>query len=420
MILNNKNKILIYLICYLSLILGFFLNEDFAFGFIRDHLVHKKVLNIFENNILHGFLNYGKDLTSSEKTIPHSPIFIFYMHLLEKLTQNDFFSRLINLHFCLLIPYIFYKGLLIKYKSKTNSLYFLIPIIFFLSPYFRSGSIWIDDNIFSLIFFSISIYYFLKFQNEEKRLNFIFYNTLFFAIACYFRPIYCLFGIYFFLSYYYDLEKKKYLIYYICLNILLSFPAVYYVFILEINEWFQQYLFRRNIISVISLATSVIFFYLIPFILYFVKIKNIKKFSILEYILFLGYFLILILFFEYSLPYSGGIFYKLSKLILNTHLLFYFLSAISLVLLTKFILVNQNKKNSLFDIILIIILITIELDGVIYHETYDPLMYILVFLMFKNEIVKKFISEFNYNKFILIFTFVSFFYFSSVIKTLIF
>jgi len=90
------------------------------------------------------------------------------------------------------------------------------------------------------------------------------------------------------------------------------------------------------------------------------------------------------------------------------------------VLLTKFILVNHNKKNNLFDIILIIILITIELDGVIYHETYDPLMYILVFLVFKNEIVKKFISEFNYNKFILIFTFVSFFYFSSVIKTLIF
>ena len=105
-ILNKKIET-VYFCLYLSLILGLFLNEDFAFGYISDYLLHKKTLHIFENDILNGFLNYGQDPTiSSEKIIPHSPLFILYFFLLEKISNSEFLAKLIHLHFCLLIPFI--------------------------------------------------------------------------------------------------------------------------------------------------------------------------------------------------------------------------------------------------------------------------------------------------------------------------
>ena len=42
--LLNKKIELVYFFLYLSLLLGFFLNEDFAFGYTRDYLLLKNFL----------------------------------------------------------------------------------------------------------------------------------------------------------------------------------------------------------------------------------------------------------------------------------------------------------------------------------------------------------------------------------------
>ena len=413
MTLNNNKIILIYLICYLSLIFGFFFNEDFAFGFIRDYLLHLRHIYIFDESIVKGFLSY------EEEKIPHSPIFMLYMYFIENFSQNNNFAKLINLHLCLFIPYFFYKALKIKYKNNFNSYFFLIPVLLFLSPYFRSGSIWIDDNLFAIIFFSISIYYFINFQFEDRSLKFVFLNTIFFALACYMRPIYCLFGFYFFLSYFNNLEQKSHLLYYIILNILLSLPAFYYVFILEINEWFQQHLFRENIITFFALSSSVLFFYFFPYIFYFIKENKIKKFTKLDFFIGFGYFVLLLLFFDYSLPYSGGIFYRIFNLITDSNLLFYFFSMISLMLFLKFILSNKEIDKNINDILLIFILVIFEFDGIIYHETYDPLLYLLIFLIFKNNSINNFIINIDFKKYSFLFIFSLGFYLLSIIKTFI-
>ena len=78
----------------------------------------------------------------------------------------------------------------------------------------------------------------------------------------------------------------------------------------------------------------------------------------------------------------------------------------------------DHAKN--IDILIIIILFLLEIDGVVYHETYDPLIYILVLSLFKNEIVKRFISELNLYKLTLLFSYLILFYVSSVFRTLIF
>ena len=189
----TKNKIILfYFFLYISLILGFYFNEDFAGGFKDDYNLHHWLIkNLFSESILYGLLNY--DIYY----VPHSPLFVIYIIYLEKIFNYHEFYKFIHLHLSLLIP--LFVGLSLKYRYNLKKLdpKFLIPSILFISPYFRAGSIWVDDNIFSLIFLSLSILFFIKFENSKDKLNNILICTLFLALASYFRPIYSIFSIYF-------------------------------------------------------------------------------------------------------------------------------------------------------------------------------------------------------------------------------
>ena len=96
-------EIVFFLILYLSLILGFFLSENSTGGAIVDYYNQKNISKHFANNFLETFLNY--DNYSSR----HSPVLIILLSFLEKINFPDVFTRLLHLHICLLLPYIFYK-----------------------------------------------------------------------------------------------------------------------------------------------------------------------------------------------------------------------------------------------------------------------------------------------------------------------
>ena len=138
--INPKNIYITYLFLYFSLLLGFYFNEDFGLGYITDYSVLKLYVPLFEKNFVKTLLNFDTLGTS------HSPIYYIFVLFLEKISFNETFSRLINLHVSLLIPYFFYLCLKIKYKFKKENLYILIPCIIFFSPYFRSSSIWLSSN----------------------------------------------------------------------------------------------------------------------------------------------------------------------------------------------------------------------------------------------------------------------------------
>lgn len=410
--ISNFKISFLYFFSYLTLLLGLWLNEDFALGYIKDYELHLKTSQIFNNGIIYGLLNY------EEMRMPHSPIYLYYFTFLQSLFNNELIAKIINIHVSLLLPFFVYKSLSIKKEFSNNEYIFLLPLIFFISPYFRSGAIWIDDSLIGLIFFSISVYYFIRYTNNEK-LNYLFLNTLFLSFAAYIRPIYCLFSLYFFFQYFFILNSKNKFFYYIAFNLLLSFPAIYYVFILEINDWFENYLFRGNFITVISLATSVIAFYLIPYILFYIKNNKFFQFKLYEIVFLIIFILGLYFFFDYDLSYSGGIYYKLSKIIFSNNYLFFFAASVSFLYLIKIFLVNDKKKQNLSDFIILLILIFFELDGIIYHETYDPLIYILIFLIFNNKYIKNFIQSLNQKRFLFIFSFSVSFYLMSVIKILV-
>ena len=146
--INSRNIYIVYLLLYFSLLLGFYFNEDFGLGYIYDYSILKLYVPLFEKDIVKTLLNFDKLGTS------HSPIYYILVLFLEKISFSETFSRLVNLHVSLLIPYFFYLCLKIKYKFKKENLYIFVPCIIFFSPYFRSSSIWLGSENLSLLFFN--------------------------------------------------------------------------------------------------------------------------------------------------------------------------------------------------------------------------------------------------------------------------
>ena len=74
---------------------------------------------------------------------------------------------------CSFLPLIFFLILKRKFKFEKEFLFYL-SLLIFLSPYFRTSSIWLLGDNLSLIFISLSILLFLKFQDEKKYLIYIY------------------------------------------------------------------------------------------------------------------------------------------------------------------------------------------------------------------------------------------------------
>jgi len=413
--INSRNIYIIYVLLYFSLLVGFYFNEDFAFGYISDYYGGKQFVSLFEKDFVKTLLNFDKFTTS------HSPIYYIFVLFLEKISFNETVLRLINLHTSLLIPIFFYLCLKIKYKFQKEDLRTLIPCIIFFSPYFRSSSIWIGSENISLLFLIISFYFFLKYEfNKEKNFSNIFLNVLFLACAAYFRPIYAIFSVYFFLRFYLDLKLSNKLLYYILINVFLSFPALYYVFALDISFFsthINQTLELSRFVNQYSICISIILFYSIPFLL--VNINNNLKLSIFRIeniVLSIIFTYLLVYYFNYNVLYGGGIFYKASLLIFNNNYLFYFFSLIAFNILLVVFFFDNDIKDRISNLTLLLVLIFLEPDRFIYHETFDPLLYFVFFLLIKSKIYLNFTQKLTNKKFILLILFSISFYVLSIFK----
>ena len=232
---NSYNKeILFLLFLYLTLIVSFFFGENSTGGAIKDYLNQKGISQKFSSNFFQTFYEYDNFSTR------HSPILIIFLSFFEKINLPDFVIRLIHLHICLFLPLIFFKCLKLKFKEIDEKILLLLAALIFLSPTFRSLSIWPDSRLFGLIFFSISIFYFLKF-NENKKIKFVFLNVFFVALSSYLSPNFSVFSIFFitkFISFYRFFSKEILII--ILFNLILALPAFYYIFILDVNFFLKS------------------------------------------------------------------------------------------------------------------------------------------------------------------------------------
>jgi hypothetical protein len=382
--INNIYKYLIFFVLlYTSIIISLVFNEDSTGGAFRDYVNQKKISEDFAINFKNTFLNFDQYSTR------HSPVLIIFLSFFEKIKLDDNLIRLIHLHLCFLLPIVFFSSLRIKYKFvKPENLLLLVGLIL-LSPTFRSLAIWPDSRLLGLTLFCVSIYFYLMFEENKKFKNCIL-NIIFCAISAYISPNFALFSIFYFYKFFifFKLEINR-LIPIILLNLILSIPAFYYIFILDVNFLNKaaavnidenENIFFLNIFNNILLISSIILFYLFPFLI--TKIINLNKvFKFDKIVVSLLIFLVSTFYFDYNYQFTGGgIIFKFSNFFLKNNILFFILCFVS-------ILIIINLNNSKFENILLLMLILLSNPQItVYHKYYDPFLLIIFFTLFNFNI----------------------------------
>ena len=153
---NNKylKEAIFIIFFYLTLIISFILGENSTGGAIQDYFNQKNASQGFASEFLKTLYEYDKFETR------HSPVLIIFLSLFEKFNLPDTLIRLIHLHLCLFLPFVFYKCLIIKFSEIDKKILLFLTSLIFLSPTFRSLAIWPDSRLLGLILFTLSVYYF--------------------------------------------------------------------------------------------------------------------------------------------------------------------------------------------------------------------------------------------------------------------
>ena len=413
--MKNKSKINFYnlaffFVLYISLIVGFLFEENLNHGAKPDWFYTDiPPIKDFAHSFKETFLNYDK------YNHRHSPVYIIFLSYLFKTGLSFEWIRFIHLNLSLLLLIVFYRCLLLKFQNIDKNILLLLSLSIFLSPTFRSLAIWPDTRIIGLIFFTLSIYEFLKFCERKKKINF-YKNILYLIISSYISPNFSVFIIFFFYTYIKELNFGDVLKGFL-MSVLLGLPALYYLFILDVNFLLaqtpgdaqnQSLSLSLNFSNKILIISTIILFHLTPVVLnkkLFIELRR----SIVKNFSFIIFFLILnILFFDYILRYTGGgIFFQFSNLIFGNNILFFIISFFSLSVLVYFS--KENVKNSLVFILLIIS----NVQNTIYHKYYDPLILILFFTLINNFLPNEFLKK----KFNVIFIYI--FYFGYIILRIV-
>ena len=388
-----KKTIAFFFFLYITLIISFFLGEDSTGGAFRDYHNHTFASEAFASDFFKTFYEYDSYRTR------HSPILIIFLSLFEKIELPDIFIRLIHLHICLILPFLFYKCLTVKFHEIDKKILFFLSSLIFLSPTFRSLSIWPDSRLLGLILFTLSVYYFLKFE-ESKNYKFAIYNVIILALSAYISPNFSVFSVFFLLNFVfnYGIFSKK-ILSIIILNLVLALPAFYYIFVLDVNFLLKsaaigveknERLFN-NLFNNVLISFSIILFYLIPF-LFFKIIKTNNIFDIRNILISILIFSVCVYNFDYNYSYSGGgIFFKVSYYLFQNNYLFYLISFFAILVICS--LLSKNYLN----ILLIITIIFNNPQYTIYHKYFDPFLLIvcLTIFSFSLDLKKIFITK-NY------------------------
>ena len=408
-LLKNNFHILICFLSILSIYFGFFLGENITIGPKLDFEHALKGSNEFQKNFKYTLLNFDKALDEVNAATRISPIYLIIIFILKKFLVNVDLVRFILMNIIILNQLFFYKSLkLIFLKENVDRKYLLIlSCILYFSPSFRANAIWPESAMLGLLFFMISVYFYIKFK-INKKIKYVFFNIIFLAIASYIRPSFCLFAIFFYYEFLKYFLNNKYFLrniaYITLLNFFLAFPAFYYVFIIDIF-FIDVGGLSSNYFNKIIIITSIIIFHMFP-ILFYKRLNlgfNLKKDLFFLLIIFFS-LIFIIKNFDYNLNLSGGgIVLHASNLLLDNNILLFLSYPIFMYFLIK-ISILKNYRN----LILILILLMMTPQYHIFHKYYDPLVIILCFTILNLGITSDFFKEKKYMLFL--YTFYSFYY----------
>ncbi len=383
--------LIVFFALYITVLLGFYFNEDNLGGAAHDALHHFKIAQRFNEDFYNTLFNYGN--SEFDLATRNSPVFWIFISVL-----NKFFSyeviRILNSTILFAIGLVFYKCLLLKFKDFNKIYLLILSTIIFLSPSLRSLAIWPYSLIWGLFFFVVSIYFYLKFKN-----NLNFKNSskilMFVIFSSYIYPSFSVFYIFYLFKINKENKNTILLLKLIIFSFVLSIPALAYLISTDFINVFKNsqgvetsWKQSLNISNKILIISTMILYFLMPIINLkeiVTKIINTNKYKLLIILLFS---FINIYFFDFlDGPWGGGFFYKLSNIIYENNYLFFVSAFISILIIYS--LINKNISN--YYLIVILILFNPQLT--IYIKYFDPLIFILFLTLFDFDLKKHFIDK---------------------------
>ena len=410
--LKYKNPLIVFILFYTTILIGFFFNEDSLGGARVDFIHHYEISLKFSKNFLETFQNFGSFEEGMDTR--NSPVFWIFISFL-----NNFFSedilRILNSFVSILIGLVFLKCLRVKFESIKFSTLIILSSVIFLSPTIRSLSIWPYTYIWGLFFFIVSIYYFLIFLKENennKKFNLSLKSITFVVFSSYIYPSFAIFFLYYYLYYVFYFKISKRLFYITFYSLIFSLPALYYIVEKDVITSFTHaqgistsLSESLNISNKIIIISTMILFFILPIINLNELVRKLKSIKILPLTIMFIFFVLNIYFFNFPSMkvggFGGGFFYKLSNLIFENNYLFFFAFLISII--TIYLTTFRNWNN--YFIYLLLILFNPQLT--IYNKYYDPLIYIIFLLLINFDVNKHFFKK-KYNYLQLYFLYVAY------------
>ena len=368
-------RYILYTFFVVTIFVSFYLDEDSSGGASYDYSIIKNFILIFSTNLKSNYEIYNPVIN------PHLP---FYYIILGKL-QNFLDLKSLRYLYALIsitLPLIFYKVLKLRFKKQNKNILFLISLIIFLSPYFRSSAIWLTNDNLTLIFLCSSIYFFYK-SEKFKNNNFYysFFCLIFLIFAVYIRQNFILF-VFFYIFYLLKNSNKKKVLILLLTSFIAVLPIINYLFNYNHIDYYfsNKQVTNLNYSLNLLIFLNIILFYLIPFLVskninrqIFFNLRDNKKklFLIILIVSIIGLSNT-----NYTITlhgFGGGTFYKLFVQILDLPFLFIITAVISSILLLCFF---EKKIDNLILMVIVFFLYPLQ---IIYQKYYDPLFLILMF-----------------------------------------
>ena len=291
----------------------------------------------------------------------------------------------------LFLPLLFYKCLIIKYENINKEKLLILASIIYILPGFQYSAIWGNPHITALFFLLFSIYFILKLKKLNfKNNNYIYYSLFFLALAAYVKQFYVfLFPFFLFII----LKEKtispiKIIIYLLALGL----PGLFFLIKNPKLLFGLNTLNITNFPSSIFICSTIIFFYLIPFIfqyfynnpinyrLLFLEIFK-KKSTILIITLV---FFILYNYFYYESNIGGGVIYKISNIILDNN--YIFLVSAYFGIYSIFYYSGNNIDNYFLSLLL---LTSFSIGFFVFQKYFEPMFFILLLSFYDKKRIEK-------------------------------
>jgi hypothetical protein len=398
--INYKIFFIIFII--LGYFAGFILDENSSGGAKGDFIGIWILIQSFKKDFFFTIQNYGEFAQAVW------PLFHIFHAYLNPFSYSELTLRISNTLLSMFCCYFFYLCLREKFPKIEKINLASLSLILLISPYFRSSAYWSCTENLAYMFFLLSTLFFLKINKKNRKEKYAILFCIFSSLTLYTRQYYIFIILYYLIWLYFIKKEYKLLLLSLIIYLFLSIPGLYLIYLwngifdYQHSEHYDGYVTYKNIKQNLLPVFSVFGMYIL-----FILFSSLKKISVLKKKKNLLYLFLIILLFS-IIPYNynqsllikdnlnninytlgGGMPIKASLLLFNNFFLLKICAGIGFFL---YIYLIKNNLNNF--ILLTLIVLLFFLPKVFFQEYFDPLIYIIFFLLLdfpeNKEVLKKY------------------------------